>query len=139
MALHSRQDRDHVAVRDSISFEVLDPPFMKGAVGADEERLLRWGCLRERVGAVRTKHEKIFSRRNSVKQSRASLFHSVRICFGKDKYLTGSGGAITYTSRFLPPVNRFYVISPDKVKNCIAVLCSDRATEHPLGVVLVEL
>ena len=94
--------------------QVFDPPFMEGAVWTYEEGLLRRWSLRKGVRDVRTKHKKVFSRGNSVKQAGASLFHTVRVSFSKDEYFTGTCRSVAYASCFLPPVNRFNIVGPDE-------------------------
>ena len=77
-----------MAFWDGIPFEVLDPPLVEGAVGANKERLLRWGRLRKGVGDVCAKNKEVFSRGNCVEQSGAGLFDEIGISFGKDEYFT---------------------------------------------------
>ncbi len=55
VALHSREDRDHVTVGDWIAFKMVNPPFVKGLVWSDKEWLFRWWGFRERIGDVGTK------------------------------------------------------------------------------------
>ncbi len=83
MSLHGQEDRDNLAFLYRIAFKVFRPPFAEGFIWAYEEWLLRWWCLGEYVGDVRTKDQQVFGGGHGVEESRTGLINTVCVSFRK--------------------------------------------------------
>ncbi len=88
MALHCGQDGNNMARRNGWPFLVVIPPFVEGAVGADEEALLWWWCFCKGIGDVSTVDQEILRGGNCVEHASTSLINAIRICLRQYSYLT---------------------------------------------------
>jgi len=111
---------------------MVDPPFVKGPVGFNEEWLLRWWGFCKCIGDVGTKNKEVFCGSNGIEQTRASLLDAVGIHLGKDKYFAGACGAVTNTAGFLLSVDSLDVVCPNEMKNGIALIRLDGVPKHAL-------
>ena len=67
MALHGTKDRDNMALWNWWVTAVIRPPFMKGAVRADEETLFRGRCLSKGITNVGAMNNVVLDGANSIK------------------------------------------------------------------------
>ncbi len=122
---------------NGVTFEVLNPPVMKHAVGSDEEWLLWQRCFRECIGDIGAKHEEVLCDGNCIKETSTCLLHTIHEGFGKHDYFAGTGRSVADPAGLFMAINGFYAVCPHKVENCVAIGCHDRGSKHALRVVLI--
>jgi hypothetical protein len=117
--LHSRENRNHESMRDSRALLMDRPPFIERLVWADIETLLWGGSFRKCIRHTRLIDNKVFSRRNPIEDSRASLIQTISISLIKNPNLSLPHRPITGAAGFLATIYRFNTVRPHQIENCL--------------------